>query len=118
MNRTPSFQARVRAWVVACFGRTTARDRKVTCAAFAEECTELLQATGYSEDEMIATVRRVYRGKPGRPRQEMGGTMTTLAALACAHRLDMERDGEAELARIWTKVDAIRAKKPTGATPN
>lgn len=112
-----SFQARVRDWVIACFGPATADDREATCGAFAEEAVELLQASGYSEEAMIATVRRVYRGKPGQPRQEMGGTMTTLAALAGAHRLDMEGDGEAELARIWTKVEQIRAKKPGGTTP-
>ena len=44
--------------------------------------------------------------------------MVTLAAYCLAHGLDMHEAGETELARIWTKVDAIRAKqaaKPTGS---
>ena len=44
--------------------------------------------------------------------------MVTLAALCLANALDMHRAGEAELARIWTKVEQIRAKqasKPKGS---
>lgn len=53
--------------------------------------------------------------------------MVTLAAYCLAHGLDMHQAGETELARIWTKVEAIRAKqkaKPAGSalpvslTPN
>ena len=37
--------------------------------------------------------------------------MVTLAALCLAHGEDMHAAGETELARIWTKVEAIRAKQ-------
>jgi hypothetical protein len=37
--------------------------------------------------------------------------MVTLAALCLAHGLDMHDAAETELARIWTKVEAIRAKQ-------
>lgn len=37
--------------------------------------------------------------------------MVTLAALCLAQGLDMQAAGETELARIWTKVEAIRAKQ-------
>ena len=42
----------------------------------------------------------------------------TLAAYCLAHGLDMHSAGETELARVWTKVEAIRAKhaaKPKGS---
>ncbi len=44
--------------------------------------------------------------------------MVTLAAHCLAHGVDMHEAGETELARIWTKVDTIRAKqaaKPKGS---
>lgn len=37
--------------------------------------------------------------------------MITLAALCLANTLDMHAAGEDELARIWTKVEQIRAKQ-------
>lgn len=37
--------------------------------------------------------------------------MVTLAALCLAQDLDMHAAGETELARIWTKVEQIRAKQ-------
>jgi hypothetical protein len=37
--------------------------------------------------------------------------MNTLAALCAASGLDMAKAGEGELARVWTKVEAIRAKQ-------
>ncbi len=39
--------------------------------------------------------------------------MVTLAAYCLAHGLDMHGAGETELARIWTKVEQIRAKQAT-----
>jgi hypothetical protein len=37
--------------------------------------------------------------------------MTTLAALCYASDINMQEAGDTELARIWTKVDAIREKQ-------
>ncbi len=52
--------------------------------------------------------------------------MVTMAALCLAQGMDMHKAAEAELSRIWTKVEQIRAKqaaKPAigplpGAYPN
>ena len=44
--------------------------------------------------------------------------MVTLASFCLSHGIDMHEAGDTELARVWTKVDAIRAKqasKPTGS---
>lgn len=37
--------------------------------------------------------------------------MVTLAALCLASGPDMHEAGETELARVWTKIEAIRAKQ-------
>jgi hypothetical protein len=47
----------------------------------------------------------------GEPFQELGGVMVTLSALASCHDMDFEEAGEAEQARVWTKIDAIRTKQ-------
>lgn len=44
--------------------------------------------------------------------------MVTLAAFCQAHGINMHEAGEVELARVWTKIETIRAKqaaKPTGS---
>ncbi|MEH3093394.1 MAG: hypothetical protein PGN20_15465, partial [Agrobacterium cavarae] len=44
--------------------------------------------------------------------------MVTLAAFCWSHGIDLDEAARTELARIWTKIDAIRAKqaaKPTGS---
>lgn len=53
----------------------------------------------------------VFGRRVGEQAQEVGGVMVTLAALCLANGLDMQTCGETELARIWTKVEAIRAKQ-------
>ena len=48
----------------------------------------------------------------------LDGVMVTLAAYCEAHEVDLHAAAERELARVWTKVDAIRAKqaaKPVGS---
>ncbi|WP_230975137.1 hypothetical protein [Burkholderia stagnalis] len=49
----------------------------------------------------------------GEPSQEVGGVMVTLAALCLANGLNLHAAGDTELARIWTKVEQIRAKQAT-----
>ena len=51
-------------------------------------------------------------GRPvGEIGQEVGGVMNTLAALCFVHDRDMQKDGAVEMARVWTKLDAIREKQ-------
>lgn len=112
------FQARVQPWMLACFGEAIAADKVERADRFVEEALELVQATGYGADRAHALVDYVFGRPKGEPHQEAGGVMVTLAAFCLAAGLDMHQAGEDELARIWTKVDAIRAKqaaKPTGS---
>lgn len=105
------FQQRVQPWLMECFGATIAGDREERNHRFLEEALELVQSCGCSASEAHQLVDYVFGRPVGEPAQEVGGVMVTLAALCLANGLDMHHSGELELARIWTKVDAIRAKQ-------
>lgn len=106
-----SFQARVQPWLMQCFGEMIAGDREERNHRFLEEALELVQALGATAAEAHQLVNYVFGRAVGEPGQEVGGVMVTLAALCLANGLDMHQLGETELARIWTKVDAIRVKQ-------
>lgn len=106
-----AFQARVQPWLLACFGETIAADREERNHRFLEEALELVQACGCTAGEAHQLVDYVFGRDVGEPAQEVGGVMVTLAALCLANGLDMHANAETELARIWTKVEAIRAKQ-------
>ena len=106
-----SFQARVQPWMMACFGAAIAADGAERNHRFLEESLELVQACGCTPSEAHQLVDYVYGRPVGERAQEVGGVMVTLAALCLAQGLDMYAAGETELARIWTKVEAIRAKQ-------
>lgn len=106
-----TFQDRVYPWLLECFGAVIANDREERNHRFLEESLELVQARGCTRDEAHQLVDYVYDRKVGEPSQEVGGVMVTLAALCLANGLDMHHAGETELARIWTKVETIRAKQ-------
>jgi hypothetical protein len=111
--KSPSepFQARVAPWMQACFGPEISADTAERNHRFLEEALELVQATGCTAGEAHQLVDYVYGRPVGDPAQEVGGVMVTLAALCLANGLDMHANAETELARIWTKVEAIRAKQ-------
>lgn len=106
-----TFQARVKPWMLACFGEVIAADRQERNHRFLEEALELVQSNQCTAIEAHQLVDYVYGRPVGDPAQEVGGVMITLAALCLASGLDMHAAGETELARIWTKVEQIRAKQ-------
>ncbi|SDS68590.1 hypothetical protein [Pseudomonas trivialis] len=110
-ERPAPFQSRVQPWMMACFGEAIAADRQERNHRFLEEALELVQACGCTATEAHQLVEYVYGRPAGEQSQEVGGVMVTLAALCLAAGLDMHAAGEAELARIWTKVEQIRAKQ-------
>jgi hypothetical protein len=105
------FQDRVRPWMLACFGPVIPFDKTERNHRFLEEALELVQSIGCTQSEAHQLVDYVFGRPVGEPAQEVGGVMVTLAALCIANDLDMAAVGETELARIWTKVEAIRAKQ-------
>lgn len=104
------FQARVQPWLLTCFGEMISGDREERNHRFLEEALELVQACGCTASE-AHHVDYTFGRPIGEPAQEVGGVMVTLAALCLANGLDMHAAAETELARIWTKVEAIRAKQ-------
>lgn len=112
------FQSRVQPWMTACFGPEISGDRLERSDRLLEEVLELLQSGDYPRERIAALTGYVWSRPKGEPVQEVGGVMVTLAAYCLAHGLDMHEAGETELARIWNKVEKIRAKqaaKPTGS---
>mgnify|MGYP000952045996 CR=1 FL=1 len=118
MTQPLSFQERVRAWIMTCFGPKISDDKIERGDRLLEEVLELLQSGDYPMERAAALIPYVYGRPKGEPVQELGGVMVCLAAYCHPHNLDMDHAGETELARIWTKMDKIRSKhagKPTGA---
>ncbi|MDD5277705.1 MAG: hypothetical protein PHR16_16685 [Methylovulum sp.] len=105
-----SFQSRVRPWMMACFGEGISADRQERCHRFLEEALELVQSLDCSLSEAHQLVDYVFGRDVGETSQEVGGVMVTLGALCLAVGVDMHEAGETELARIWTKIERIRAK--------
>lgn len=113
-----AFQHRVQPWMMACFGPEISGDKLERSDRFIEEALELAQSGDYPRERVLALVDYVYGRAQGDMPQEVGGVMVTLAAFCLAHDIDMHEAGETELARVWTKVEKIRAKhaaKPTGS---
>jgi hypothetical protein len=111
MPETGSFQDRVEPWMLQCFGPEIATDIDERNHRFIEEALELVQSCGATASECHQLVEYVFNRPAGEPHQESGGVMVTHAALCLANGLDMHENGEVELARIWGKVETIRAKQ-------
>lgn len=107
----PPFQDRVQPWMMECFGPEISGDREERNHRFLEESLELVQACGCTASEAHQLVDYVFGRPVGEKGQEVGGVRVTLAALCLAHELSEDEEAERELARIWTKVEQIRAKQ-------
>ncbi|CDN93505.1 hypothetical protein [Agrobacterium tumefaciens] len=113
-----SFQDGVAQWMLECFGPAVIADKTERADRFIEEALELVQSVGYPGERVLALLSYVYGRSIGEPAQEVGGTMVALAAFCISHDIDMDEASKTELARVWTKIEAIRAKqaaKPTGS---
>ena len=108
---TESLQVRVKPWLFECFGVIIAGNRQERNHRFLEEALELVQSCGCDRSEAHQLVDYVFDRSVGSKTQEVGGVMITLAALCLAQDMDMHECGEVELARIWTKIEQIRAKQ-------
>jgi len=111
VSATQPFQFRVAPWMQECFGPTISADVVERNHRFLEESLELVQTTGCTASEAHQLVDYVFSREKGVSHQEVGGVMVTLAALCLALGLNMHKAGDDELARIWTKIDKIRAKQ-------
>lgn len=99
--------------MLACFGALIAADRAERNHRFYEEATELVQSGGMSREDAHALVDYTFDRPIGEPKQEVGGTMVTLAAWCLAHDINMHECADAELKRINVPemIEKIRAKQ-------
>ena len=107
----PPFQQRVLTWMTECFPIELCRDRQERNRRFLEEALELVQSLGCSREQAHQLVDYTFDRPAGDPVQELGGVMVTIAALRSPNALDMDAAAEAELARIWSKIDVIRERQ-------
>ena len=105
------FQVGVNKWMMACFGEEIAEDKTERNFRFLEEALELVQSNGCTPESAHALVDYVYGRDAGVLKQECGGVMVTLAALANACGISMDDCGYDELYRCWSKIEAIRIKQ-------
>ena len=109
--RIGSLQTKVNEWVHAAFGAEVAADKVERNHRFLEESLELVQALGCTKSEAKQLVDYVYDRPDGDVNQEVGGVLLTLSALCNASDIDMTRAAESEVARVWEKIEKIRAKQ-------
>lgn len=93
-------------WGCRCFGAEHMNNRGVRALRFAEEAIELTQTCGVSEDKVTELVRIVYSRPAGEVRQEVGGTMVTLAVLCHLLGINLETAFENEVSRCLSKDPA------------
>lgn len=110
-SRQPSFQERVRHWLLACFGEKISNDKVERNHRFLEESLELVQSCGCTISEAHQLVEYVFNRPVGQPEQEVGGVMTTLSALCLSRGINVEESADTELARCWMNIEKIRAKQ-------
>lgn len=107
------YQWREREWVVAAFGEQVSDDPGERCMRLLEETVELMQAMGLREEDAARMVKHVYSRPVGDVRQEIGGVVCCLSALASQQNIDWMEAAEDELASTWLKIEKIRAKQQT-----
>lgn len=106
-----TYQSEVAEWMVRCFGAEISADTVERNHRFLEESLELVQSAGCTREEALQLVDYVYGRPAGELRQEVGGVMVTLAALCEAASVSLSESSINELARVWTKIQQIRAKQ-------
>lgn len=114
MSELSDYQQRVWRWCQETFeGIACWRTNKERAYRFLEEATELFQAVGMEKEDAYAVVEYVFGRPKGELKNEIGGTMVTLLALAAHLNLDVQEALVAEYVRIiQPRVQSkIRAKQ-------
>ena len=110
-----TFQKAVQDWVDKVFGLLHNSDKASRIHRAIEEMLELCQALTCTKQEVLELVDYVYSRPVGEPKQELGGVMLTVAALANAHDMDMYECALTELTRVNVPeiIEKIRRKEAT-----
>ena len=107
------FQHRVSKWIAKCFSKRIANAKRERVFRFLEEALELAQSLDLTEVEAKSVVDYVYGRDIGRPHQEVGGVMVTLAALCMREEICLQDAALGEIERIEQPeiIKKIRAKQ-------
>lgn len=108
-----SFQERVLAWALKCFGKEVAYSKMERNYRFLEEALELVQSCGCEKEDALKLVDYVYGREKGETTQEVGGVMVTLASFCNANKINMEDCANTEINRVEKPemVEKIRKKQ-------
>jgi hypothetical protein len=115
------YQGSINDWMHNTFGDKVLFDKKERSHRFAEEAIELLQATGYTKEELQAMIDYVYNRPVGEIRQEVGGTIHCLSALCTAHHIVMSHEALMVMRYCEQNSEKIRQKhsqKPDSIASN
>lgn len=104
------YQDSVKAWVVDCFGEVKANNIMECSLRLVEEVMELVQALGLPKEQVLKMLVYTYGRPPGEVKQEFGGVMVTLAALAAATDIDLKEAGDDQLDQNTKNKEAIKLK--------
>lgn len=107
------YEARVGTWMGKCFLPSLYSNMTERGDRLLEEVLELLQSNGYDPMRVPTLVEYVYGRPVGKPVQEVGGVMVTLAGYCYIAKVPMATAAWDELRRIEDPVvmDKIRAKQ-------
>lgn len=115
------FQEQVAIWFRTCFGNPpdhNASNPRERAARFAEEAIETMQAAGLTKDEVASLVDYVFSRPKGDLMDEISGSLTTIAALATTHNLNLDECALHGISSLYSKMEKVRAKhrnKPPGS---
>lgn len=111
------FHRQVGAWVLEVMGETPhARDPRIRAGRFLEEAIELVQAVGLTQADVVKMAAYVYARPVGEVRSEIGGSLTTLSALARVLGYDLEVAAILELQRMNTPEVKDRVRQKNAST--
>lgn len=105
------YQDKIKSWLYRCFDEEVCESKPDRNHRFLEEALELVQANGISHEECHQILNYVYARPKGELTQEVGGVITTLAALCASYKVDLEDCALTELDRIEANVERIREKQ-------
>lgn len=98
-------------WGIRCFGIEHMADKRVRTLRFLEEAAELAQSVGVDQEVLHSVISKVFEAPPGKPVQELGGTMITLLVLCNTLQLDLEASTKTEVARVLRMTPGYFAER-------
>lgn len=112
------YQQRVNRWVIKCLGIASARDQQERNARFIEEAIELVQARGATKTDVQAAIDYVFARPSGEAKQEIGGVMVCLAALATQEGVVISDAAYEELVRIEDPATMVEVRLKQSGKPS